>query len=503
MNRQVGGALLSTIKLEKNSLVPVYRQLEDKLRGLILSGELVNGLRLPSTRQFSKDLGVSRLTVKNVYEQLSAEKFLNSHPGAGTFVAEIALNEKPPVGKPLHLGKSAQQLSERAVQLSKSKAIVRLGEHRPFRPGVPALDRFPRKIWGSKYSKILRESSDSTFSYGQSGGADRLKRAIAGHVNDHRGMQIDPEQVIITAGAQQAFSLIAFTLLNPGDEVWIEDPGHIAGRDAVRAFGAKALPVRVDAEGFDLSYAISKYAQARLIFVTPSHQHPLGVTMSLQRRIQLLEFARKNQTWIIEDDYDSEFRYRDRPLRAMQSLDNYGQVLYVGSFSKTLFPALRLGYLISPPEFVDSFSVGQTLLSQNVSTILQEIVSSFIEDGSYNAHIRKMRELYSTRLDILYQSLEKEADDLIEFSKPDAGMHLIGWLRNASLSDIEVCESIWNAGVDCLPLSIFSQKPLNRGGVIMGFACAPEQKIPELTRILADSMRKHMTNKNGLKPYKD
>ncbi len=489
MARQTGGALLSTLKISSDSRVPYYRQLEQSIRRLILNGELAAGQRLPATRQLSKDLEISRLTVKNVYEQLRAEKFLVSRPGAGTYVAKISTSELlPRAPRQPHPQPGRKLLSRRAKQISQTKAIIRLGGFAPFRPGVPALDVFPRKIWASTYSKVLRQSDASSLGYGESGGLTKLKHAIAGHVQDHRGVHIDPQQIIVTAGAQQAFSLIAFTLLNPGDAVWLEDPGHIAGRDAMKIFGAQVESVSLDKEGFNLEYAKTRHPTARLIFVTPSHQHPLGITMSLNRRMEILDYARLHQTWVVEDDYDSEFRYRGRVLPAMQSLDSSGQVLYVGSFSKSLFPALRLGYLISPPSLVDAFAAGQTLLSQNISPILQETLARFVEDGSYNSHIRKMRALYAERMNLLVQNLNTSCRDLVTFKKTDSGLHLIAWLKNQKLDDVEVARAIWSRGIDCLPVSMYCDKRPIDPGIMLGFACAPENAIPgcvlELSRAI-------------------
>ncbi len=493
MARQTRGALLSTLKLEPGSRIPLYRQLEDAIRRIILNGDIATGKRLPASRQLARDLGVSRLTVKNVYEQLVSERFLVSRPGAGTYVAKIASSELLPMAKqPLRHNTESSSLSQRAKQIGRSNAVVRLGGVMPFRPGVPALDMFPRAIWASAYSKVMRQTNPETLGYGQPGGLSTLKLAIANHVRDHRGVQVDPQQIIITAGAQQAFALIAFTLLNPGDVVWCEDPGHIAGRDAMRLFGAEVKSVGIDSEGLDLKQAVKQHPAAQLIFLTPSHQHPLGVTLSLQRRMQIIDYARHQHTWIVEDDYDSEFRYRGRALPAMQGLDSEGHILYVGSFSKTLFPALRIGYLIAPDFMVDSFSAGQTLLSQNISPLLQETLARFIDEGAYNSHIRKMRALYASRLELLAQHLETSCDDIFHFKKPDAGMHLVAWLNDKKQSDASICESIWKQGVDCLPISVYCDRKKLDPGIMLGFACAPESEIPRCIDRLNHGVRNHL-----------
>ncbi len=491
MPRQSGGALLSTLEITPNSQVPLYRQLEEAIRRLILNGDLAAGCRLPATRELSRDLHLSRLTVKNVYEQLTAERFLESKPGAGTFVARISASEQPPavIGPRIPM-RDEKLLSQRARHISLSMAVTRLDGYRAFRPGVPALDQFPRRVWASTYSRVLRRADAGMLGYGPPGGLDSLKRAIAAHVLDHRGIKAEAEQVVVTAGAQQAFSLIAFTLLNPGDVVWLEDPGHIAGRDAMRMLGADVKSATIDQEGFDLQYARTHHPSARLIFTTPSHQHPLGVTMSLRRRMAILDYAKQHGTWIVEDDYDSEFRYQGRALPAMYGLGDRSQVLYVGSFSKSLFPGLRLGYLIAPSAVVGALSSGQTLLSQNVSAVLQQTLAHFINDGSYNSHIRKMRALYRRRHEMLYESLCASLPGFIGAQASAAGMHLIAWLEDKRLDDCTVAEVLWSHGIDCLPLSIYSDRTKLAPGIILGFACAPEDTIAERVCVMSDVLRR-------------
>lgn len=479
MSRQSGGALLSTLELEPSTGTPLYRQLETAIRQMVLDGRLPPNSRLPATRHLCNDLGVSRLTVKNVYEQLTSEGFLQSRQGAGTYVADIPTTELPlelPASQTISPGER-WAATPRTALFAASRSTTRLGEVKAFRPGVPALDQFPRKVWAAAHSSVVRTGEDDLLGYGPPGGLTDLKQAIAIHVRDHRGIQCEPEQIVITSGAQQAFVLIALTLLEPVAVVWSEDPGHIGIRDAMRALGADVKSVPIDGEGFDLKYAIQNHPNANMIFVTPSHQHPLGITMGLNRRVELIDYAKQHNCWIVEDDYDSEYRYADRALPALLALDTSGRVLYTGSFSKSLFPALRLGYLISPPELVDAFTSAQTLLSQNVSPLQQRVLASFMLDGSFNAHIRRMRALYRYRRDTLIEALEQHASDVFELEPCCAGMHLIGWLRDTSLNELEVAQSIWNAGIDCLPISIYCDEQQLRPGIMLGFACAKEHRI--------------------------
>lgn len=479
MGRHKGGALLSTLKIDPALGVPLYRQLESAIRQLVLNGDLAAGSRLPATRQLSRDLGVSRLTVKNVYEQLAAEGFLDPQRGAGTFVAGISTSELPPAvpHPPARAAPGRRQLSSRVIRVGQSKATTRLGGVGAFRPGVPALDRFPRRAWAAAWSRVMRRSGDELLGYGPPGGLPELKRAIVAHLRDHRGMHCGPEQIVITSGAQQAFTLVALTMIEPGAVVWCEDPGHIAVRDAMRLLGADVKSVPIDEEGFDLRRAVAEHRDAGLIFVTPSHQHPLGITMSLNRRLELLDYAHLHNALLIEDDYDSEFRYTGRALPALQALDRSGLVLYVGSFSKSLFPALRVGYLVCPPAMSNAFATGQTLLSQHVSPLQQQVLAGFMLDGGFNAHIRKMRALYRLRRDTLVDGLTGQAGDLFELEPCHAGMHLIGWLRNRAVTDGQAAKAIWAGGVDCLPVSIYGDSRASRPGIMFGFACAAEDEI--------------------------
>jgi GntR family transcriptional regulator/MocR family aminotransferase len=493
MSRQSGGALLTTLHLDPTHDVPLYRQLESAIRQMILSGDLPPNSRLPATRHLSNDLGVSRLTVKNVYEQLTSEGFLQSRQGDGTYVADIAITEMllevpatqvtPP--------KAHQAISSHAARIAASKSTTRLGGVKAFRPGVPALDQFPRKAWASAHSKVTRDGENALLGYGSPGGLPELKQAIAIHVRDHRGIQCEPEQIIITSGAQQAFVLIALSVLEAGATVWSEDPGHIGVRDAMRALGIVVRSVPINEHGFDLQHAVENYPTASLMFVTPSHQHPLGVTMSLSRRLELLDYAQQHNCWIIEDDYDSEFRYVDRALPASLALDNSGHVLYTGSFSKSLFPALRLGYLISPPELIAAFTAAQTLLSQNVSPLQQKVLAEFMRNGSFNAHIRKMRALYRLRRDLLVAAIERYASEIFELEPCRAGMHLIAWLRDSSLKELDVAQAIWNANIDCMPISIYCDEQKLRPGLMLGFACAVDDDIEGTVKRLARAAHQH------------
>ena len=368
MTKRADGLLFDMIALDRNAALPLYRQLDSQLRSAVLSGRLGPGTRLPATRQLASELGVSRLTVQNTYEQLVAEGFLSSTTGAGTFVAEIPPEDLPPK-RPAATQSTAgpvSGLSRRGQAIAQTWAATRVAETRPFRPSVPAPELFPMAAWSKLWARALRRLGPDLFGYGRQGGYPPLRAAIAAHLTTARGVRCEPEQVIVTAGSQQSFALCALALLDPGDAAWGEDPGHAAGRDVLAALGITVTPVPIDDEGLSVAEARSRAPTPRLIFVTPSHQHPLGVTMSLRRRLELLQIAQQTQAWVLEDDYDSEFRYSGRPLPALQGLDGGGQVIYAGSFSKVLYPSLRMGYLVVPPALVESFCAAQTVLSQGI-----------------------------------------------------------------------------------------------------------------------------------------
>ncbi len=418
------------------------------------------------------------------------EGFLQARQGAGTFVANVAAVELPPIisedrkTQPLR----RQMISKRIRDISASKVMTHLGSIKAFRPGIPALDQFPRRAWAAAHSKVMRNDEAELLGYGPVEGLHDLKRAITFHVRDHRGIQCDPEQIVITSGAQQAFVLIALTQLERCDNLWFEDPGHIAARDAFRLLGVGVKSVPIDEEGLDFRYAMRRHNKAQAIFVTPSHQHPLGVTMSLKRRLELLDHAQQNSCLIVEDDYDSEFHYDDRALPALQALDHSGLVLYVGSFSKSLFPSIRLGYVICPKDLVDAFNSVQILLSQNVSRLQQQVLARFMLDGSFSAHIRKMRTVYRQRRDMLINSLEQIATDLFELEPCRAGMHLICWLREPLRDEMDAARLIWKSGVDCLPISIYCDEQKVRPGIVLGFACVPEHEIERNVRMMTRAL---------------
>ena len=481
MVKAAKGALLSTLEINRSSSAPIYRQIEDFLRQMILDGALLPSQKLPSTRELALELGVSRITIKSVYEQLISEGYVQGKTGAGTFVSEGLDGETPVVPSVDTIRKDYfdGNFSKTAEHISFSQASARYGSILPFRPGVPALDKFPVKRWNKYLSRATTKSDIANLSYGDLLGSEKLRASIAHHLADSRGMKVDPKQILITSGAQQAFVLISYVLMNKNDTVWYENPGHIAGRDLLKIVGGDVSPVPIDKEGLNLPYAVLNFSKPKLIFTTPSHQQPLGITMSLQRRLTLLKYAHENASWVIEDDYDSEFRYRGRPLPALAALDKVGRVLYVGTFSKSLFPSVRIGYVVVPKVLVDTFAKTRNIFGQTSSAITEEALSNFMDDGGFAEHIRKMRRLYRERRDILLDALKNHCSNILEPQQTDAGMHIIADIKNG-MSDRLAHLELLNAGIDSLPLSIYYEGSVQRQALVLGFSGVQKKVIPKL-----------------------
>lgn len=460
--------------------VPVYRRLYETLRRSILTGQLAPGSKMPSTRELSLQLSVSRMTVVNAYDQLAAEGYISGRSGSGTYVAQILPEEllqiegphpaaAPPVAnEPPRISRRGRMLASFDSSLLRPS---RTGNtFSAFHPGVPAMDAFPFDIWSKLYASRLKRMSGSLFGSGDPAGYAPLRDAVAAYLRNSRGVRCSPEQVFVVAGSQQALALIAQVLVDRGDTVWMEDPGHLATRNLFAIAGANILPVPIDSEGFDLPWALRHEGAPRLAFVTPSHQFPLGTVMSLPRRLALLKWARDSGAWIVEDDYDSEFRYAGRPLPSLQGLSERSaeRVIHVGTFSLTVFPSLRLGHMVVPEDLIGAFAAARALSDAHSPSIDQAVLTDFIELGHFSRHIRKMRSLYAERQAALLSAASDRLGGLLDVSPDDAGTYLIGWLPRGS-SDKWACAQAEEYGVTIKPLSVYSAAGLDREGVILGY----------------------------------
>jgi GntR family transcriptional regulator/MocR family aminotransferase len=487
------------VNLDPEADAPLHRQLYRGIRQAILSSQLLPDMQLPATRTLADALDVSRNTVLNAFEQLKAEGYLNSHVGSGTYVAQTLPDDLDRVRGQPHLGPSSSRtavgpasdapLSGRGQFLADLR-LSSFSDHeqpRAFRPGLPALDAFPIETWSQLTSRRWRSLPASTLGYGEAAGFPPLRTAIADYLRDSRGVYCSPEQVIIVSGTQQAMTIAAHVLLDPGDAAWIEDPGYPRAAGALRWAGARTVPVPLDGEGLDLDAGRARSADARLAYVTPSHQYPMGVTMSLSRRLDLLDWAERSEAWILEDDYDSEYRYKGRPIAALQGLDDAGRVIYVGSFSKVLFPSLRLGYLVVPEPLVEAFVGAKSLVDRCPPLVPQMVVTDFIEEGYFERHLRRMRTLYAERQSVLVEALTAQLGPWLDVNADEAGLHLTAFL-NRALDGTAVAEAAEARGVVAPPLSFYSAQTLDRDGLVLGYAAVDAEAIREGVERLGDAL---------------
>ena len=488
MTKYAGGALIPSLGVNRDQPASLSMQLTTKLREMILSGELPPGTRLPATRVLAREHGVSRTTAVTVYEQLASEGMITSHVGAGTFVSREV---RPPARAP----EPARPVTPPPIaNLSREAAdqfFPRLDHPRtprPFVTGMPAIDAFPMSLWAQMSARYWRGNRAEIMSYPDATGLPALREAIARHLGANRGLLCRPEEVFIFAGAQDAFLQIAQILLEPGDPVWFENPGAIGARNALIARGARLVPVPLDDEGIRVDLGEKTEPAFRAAFVTPAHQHPLGVPMSRRRRFDLLEAAERSRAWVIEDDYVGEFHYGRASHPPLKALDTTGRVIYVGTFSKALFPAVRLGYAVVPDALVDTFGRILSASAHGVSHSVQSIVASFIDEGKFSAHIRRMRSLYRDRRDALMAAGEKHLKDLLEIEATDTGFHTVG-LFSEPRSDTSVAAAARSENLAVTPLSRFALEPIQWKGVTLGFSATPPLEITRGVEKLARAIR--------------
>jgi GntR family transcriptional regulator/MocR family aminotransferase len=476
---------------------PAFRWLYSALRADILAGRLRPGSRLPATRDLAGQYGLSRGTVVSAFEELKSEGYLHGSAGSGTYVSSVL---------PEHLLQVAPEASHilldpkpRARQLSDYAERVQLFSNlesrttRAFRANLPALDLFPTKIWMRLAERRLRRLSLPQLLGCDTMGYLPLRSAVADYLNRSRGTQCKPEQVMIVSGTQEALDLAGRLILNPGDRVCVEEPGYPGAAMAFAALGAKIIPVPVDSEGMELPGPRTR--KAKLVYVTPGHQFPVCTTMSLARRLQLLEWARRSCAFIFEDDYDSEFRYAGRPIPALQGLDRQGSVIFSGSFSKVLFPALRLGYLVLPPDLVEQFAAAKSILNRHTAPFEQTVLCDFIVEGHFGRHLRRMREVYAERLSALMESARRRLGGLLELSSVEAGLQTVGWLP-AGVDSEAARKAAEMRKVEVIPLRSYARSPLQREGLQMGFAAVNPQEIRrgvhQLALALEELTRTHL-----------
>ena len=485
------------VRLDQRSGTPLHRQIYDGVRGAILSGTLAPGVGLPSTRGFAEDLGVSRTTVLLAFGLLRAEGYIVATEASGTFVARelpdaLLVAARPPKAEAGYRHPSLSRRGEAIVASPRSGPRIgsrprsfRIGvptapriapAPRPFRIGTPAVDLFPVTTWARIAARHLRRITTVMLDYGEPGGHRPLREAIAAHVGVSRGIRCSADQVILVAGAQQGLDFAARMLLDPGDAAWLEEPGYLGARSALVAAGARIVPVPVDAEGLDVAAGVRRAPRARMAYVSPSHQYPLGVALSLERRLALLKWARSASAWILEDDYDSEYRYGCHPLTALHGLDPDGRVVYVGTFSKTLFPALRLGFLIVPEDLVDRFLMARAVADQHPPALEQVLLTDFIVEGHFSRHLRRMRGIYQERLEALLDSARRHAAGALTIRSADSGLQVVAELA-PGIRNVAVSAAAAARDVEASPLSLYYLGESLTPGLLLGFASVDAERI--------------------------
>jgi GntR family transcriptional regulator/MocR family aminotransferase len=470
------------LRLDSRKKTPLFRQLYNQLRNGILQGRLKAECRIPSSRDLMEQLAVSRTTIVTALDLLIAEGYLHTLRGRGTFVSsEIPDEQILPAGMSpeeiVQCSKKSNHLSDYGKTVQDSdRTNWFTGTPIPFCPGEPALDEFPISIWSKIVRRVWKSLTAIDLSYGEPAGYFPLRSQIAEYLSVHRGVNCDTEQVMIVNGTQQAVDIVARIALNPGDQVLFENPGYISARSAFQKHGAEIVPLWVDDDGAMVEDAVRNFRTARLAYITPSHQFPMGVTLPIERRLELINWAQENDSLILEDDYDSEYRYSQKPLPCLQGLDRAARTIYVGSFSKVVFPALGLGYAIVPKQMVTAFQNALRLSSRPGSQVDQIVLSEFIREGHFVRHLRRMRKTHAFRRDVFVAEIQKHLADQLTVVGSSAGLHCTTILKTKT-PDVDVAQRLEERGIIARPLSGYyapgTWSRHKQNGLVLGFACVP------------------------------
>ena len=488
------------VRLDGRKKEPMFRQIYHSIRLAILNGELSKGFALPSSRDLASELGVSRMTVVSAYDQLTAEGYLTSAVGRGTFVSEelpeehllVRFHRPDETAEPVPKKSSGPWLSKSGKRFLAEKTSLPeflKGCLKPFRPGVPALDQFPIETWARLCRQRWKQFSAADLSYGHPAGHLPLRKSIAEYVQAFRGVRCDHTQVMVVSGTQQAIDVTTRLVLEPGDQVLFENPGYRTARAAIAAAGARVVPMPIDRNGAVIEQGIRRGPRARLAYVTPSHQFPMGVTLSIERRMELIDWARENRAIIIEDDYDSEYRYAQRPIPSLQGLDQSERTVYIGSFSKVVFPSLSIGYAIVPRPMVDAWETALAIVGRPPSIPDQIILNDFIRQGHFGRHLRRMRKVHQQRRTALVESIDEYLHDKLEIVGSDAGLHCTARLPGGTPA-AAVAARIADRGIVMRDLEEYelpgTPDAEKTNGLIFGFACGTPAQIRTAIRNIRD-----------------
>lgn len=484
--------VLPIIVVDRKAANPLHKQIYDGYRAAILRGDLRPAQRIPSSRELATELRVSRFPVLNAYSQLLAEGYFESRVGAGTFVSgslpERQFSEQLPTSQSEQVASNPpgpRNVARRSLLYPTFKVGQVLRGWGAFGVHQPAFDQFPFQIWASLVARHSRNPNASAIHLVDPRGSERFRTAIGDYLRTARGVQCDPGQIMVVSGSQQALDIAARVLIDPGNPVWVEEPGYRLARAVLEAAECRLIPVPVDNEGLNVAAGIKLCRKAKVAFVTPSHHYPLGSTMSASRRIQLLNWAQSSGAWIVEDDYDSEYRYESLPIASLHGLDVNRRVIYIGTFSKVLYPSLRLGYIVIPADLVERFVAVRHAMDIFPPYLNQEVLADFIIEGHFARHIRRMRQLYGERRTALVDSLRNEFGDSLQIHGAEAGMHLAVTLTlPEGVKDTDITAQAARERLWLWPLSpsYMSESPQN--GFVVGFGSVPADQIPRAVRLM-------------------
>src|SRR3984885_12420289 len=494
--KRVPTSFFPPIALDRGKKSPMYRQLYDWFRDAIVSGQLRAGQRVPSTRALAEELKISRLPVLSAFEQLHAEGYLQTLVGSGTIVSKSVPDEatspttsdrKIPARQ--KSPRKISRLADAALSIQPQQWLQSLG---PFRSSLPALDHFPIRVWSKLIARHSGGLPKELMAYGDPSGFLPFREAIAEYLGAARAVRCDPGQVMIVTGSQQGLQICAKVLFNPGDPVWMEEPGYPGAHQAFASAGVRLVPIPTDDQGLNVKAGLRRCRLAKGAYLTPSHQYPLGTTLSAARRVEILQWAARTPSWIIEDDYDSEFRFESRPIGALQGLDTNSQVIYLRTLSKVLFPALRVGYLVVPPGLVKASSAVRDAADIFSSTLYQAVLAEFAREGHFARHLRIMRTLYMERRSVLVDAIQSQLGGMLEVIGAEAGMHLVALLP-PGIDDRQVARQAAQDGISAMPLSMCQLRKQARGGLILGYGGTNTTEIQDGVRKLRASLDKLAT----------
>lgn len=475
------------------SALPLHTRIQRAIRQLILDGTIAVGKPLPATRALAKSLEVSRDTVESAYGQLHMEGFVERHVGRGTHVSKQAYQApRKPESKRKGLHDEVPRLSRRGMTIYQKGGVRGAWMPRPFAQGIPDTRSFPLAAWERLQRQVLKELGSSALSAAPAQGVESLRRAISDYVNLERGAHASPERVLILTSSQQALALCANILLDSGERIFIEDPAYHGARNAFDAAGLECVPIPLDQDGLrvDMLLEASKHpvSTARAVFLTPSHQFPTGATLALDRRLAVIEWAQQHQGWIIEDDYDSEFHYEGKPTACVQGLDPHGRTIYIGTFTKSLFPGLRIGYMVLPESLIEPMTVARTLLDGHSAPVPQHTLARFIEGGHFGAYIRTMRAVYAERRNVLAKLVRQYLADFVEPRVPAGGLQMPCVLTQ-EISETQAVEAARRAGIEIMGLTSLYASNRHKAGFLMGFAAHTPYEMEVAVKKLVDILR--------------